>query len=80
MPIALQVAADGALPDPVLLLIAALLGAFVGLREQRIEQQLDQVEALAERLHDRLRKLLPVEIAAAHSRSSCSPTTARCRR
>ena len=42
-PIAEQVAADAALPDPVLLLVAALLGAFVDLRQQRIEQHLDQV-------------------------------------
>ena len=33
LPIALQVAADGALPDAMPLLVAALLGAFVGLWE-----------------------------------------------
>ena len=73
----MQVAADGALADPVLLLVAALLGAFVSLRQQRIQQHLDQVEALDERLHDRVRELFPIDAGGAHSRSSHSSTVAR---
>ena len=73
----MQVAADSALADPVLLLVVALLGAFVGCRQQRIKQHLDQVEALDERLHDRVRELVPIDAGGAHSRSSHSSTRAR---
>ena len=43
--IAVEVASDGALPNPMLLAVAAAFSAFVGVAEVRVEQQLDQVEA-----------------------------------